>query len=161
MRKRSRRESETTAAAEIETTDQSQTIATAPAEDRDDEWLTEDFSGQLAVDVYQTDDAIVIESTIAGVRPEDLDVSVTNDLVTIKGIRRHPQTVSDEDYLFRECYWGGFSRRVILPVEVRADRVEATLKDGVLTVMLPKVERPKSRSIAVHEDSASDGEDEE
>lgn len=153
MRKRSPRPSEAAAEPESETPDQAQAVVNKSDEDRDEEWLTEDFSGQLAVDVYQTDDAIMIESTIAGVRPEDLDVSVTNDLVTIKGIRRHPQTVSDEAYLFRECYWGGFSRRVILPVEVRADRVEATLKDGVLSVRLPKVERPKTRSIAVHEDS--------
>ncbi|MBI3115545.1 MAG: Hsp20/alpha crystallin family protein [Candidatus Kerfeldbacteria bacterium] len=126
-------------------------------EDIPDEWLEGDFSGQLAVDVYQTPEHIVIESTIAGVRPEDLDISVTNDMVTIKGVRRREQTVADEDYLFRECYWGGFSRRIILPVDVRTDSVNATMKDGILTITLPKVERPKPKSVRVSE---ADDEDE-
>lgn len=128
-------------------------------EDRASDWLAEDFSGQLAVDVYQTEDAVVIESTIAGVRPEDFDVSVTNDVVTIKGIRRHGQSVPDDAYLFRECYWGGFSRRIILPVDVRADRVEATMRDGVLTVTLPKVERPRGKTIRVRETEDADDEE--
>lgn len=120
------------------------------------EWLEEDFSGQLAVDVYQTDKEIIIESTIAGVRPEDLDISLTNDMVTIKGFRRHEQTVADEAYLFRECYWGGFSRRIILPVEVRSDRVSASMKDGILTVVLPKLERPRPKSIKVEEETSEE-----
>lgn len=128
-------------------------------EDRADElpagWLEEDFSGQLAVDVYQTDTDIVIQSTIAGVRPEDLDISLTNDMVTIKGLRRKEHDVAEEDYLFRECYWGGFSRRIILPVDVRTDKVNASLKDGVLTVILPKVERPRVKAIRVRD---ADGE---
>ncbi len=115
------------------------------------EWFAEDFSGQLAVDVYQTDRDVIIQSTIAGVHPDDLDISLTNDMVTIKGLRRKEQTVPDEAYLFRECYWGGFSRRIILPVDVRTDRVNATMKDGILTVVLPKLERPKPKTIRVQE----------
>lgn len=126
-----------------------------------DEWLDEDFSGQLAVDVFQTDEHVVIQSAIAGVRPEDLDISVTNDMVTIKGVRRHEQEAEDDAYLFRECYWGGFSRRIILPVDVRTDRVDATMKDGILTVRLPKVERPKSKSIRVQDTSEPEAADED
>lgn len=125
-----------------------------------DEWLDEDFSGQLAVDVYQTDDSVVIQSAIAGVRPEDLDISVTNDMITIKGLRRHDQTAPDDAYLFRECYWGGFSRRIILPVDVHTDQVNAAMKDGILTVTLPKVEQPKAKSIPV-QDIAGDEDSEE
>ncbi len=125
-------------------------------QDAPGEWLEEDFSGQLAVDVFQTDQDIVIESTIAGVRPEDLDISVTNDMVTIKGVRRHQQTVDDNAYLFRECYWGGFSRRIILPVEVRTDRINAVLKDGILTVTLPKLERPKAKIVRVREEDGTE-----
>lgn len=133
------------------TRNEAQAVKDAPGE-----WLEEDFSGQLAVDVFQTDQDIVIESTIAGVRPEDLDISVTNDMVTIKGIRRHQQTVADDAYLFRECYWGGFSRRIILPLEVRTDKINAVLKDGILTVTLPKLERPKAKIVRVREEDGTE-----
>lgn len=138
-------------------TEAEQVTAVSQDESRS-EWLEEDFSGQLAVDVYQTDKDIVIQSTIAGVRPEDLDISLTNDMVTIKGLRRREQAVPDEAYLFRECYWGGFSRRVILPIDVRTDRVNATMKDGVLTVVLPKLERPRPKTIRVQEEAEENNE---
>jgi HSP20 family protein len=103
------------------------------------DWLDgDDYSGQLAVDVYQTDDDIVIKSTIAGVRPEDIDISINNDMVTIRGKRDKDNEVTDENYYYRECYWGGFSRSIILPCDVKVDRIKASMKNGVLTVMLPK-----------------------
>ncbi len=103
------------------------------------EWIDDqDFSGQLAVDVYQTNDEIVIKSTIAGVRHEDIDIAINNDMVTIRGKREQDQEVSEENYFYRECYWGGFSRSIILPCEVKTDRVRATMKNGVLTIVLPK-----------------------
>lgn len=108
-------------------------------ENKTEEWLEgQDFSGQLAVDVYQTKDNIIIKSTIAGVRTEDIDIAINNDMITIRGNRQKDHEVVEEDYFYKECYWGGFSRSIILPCEVRSDRVKANMKNGVLTIVLPK-----------------------
>ncbi|MDD3498493.1 MAG: Hsp20/alpha crystallin family protein [Candidatus Moranbacteria bacterium] len=105
--------------------------------------------GQLTIDVYQTDDDIVIKSTIAGVKPEDLDVSINNDMLTIKGERKFEDEVSEENFYYQECYWGGFSRSVVLPVDVIPEKIEATLKNGILTIKLPKASANKTRKIKV------------
>jgi HSP20 family protein len=116
------------------------------------EWLGGDYDeGQLSIDVYQTSDKLVIKSTIAGVKPQDIDISINNDMLTIRGKREFSEKISDENYLIKECYWGGFSRSVILPVEVDAERVEAALDNGVLTVVLPKAKNAKQVSIKVRE----------
>ena len=119
----------------------------APAE-QDESWAG-DSEGQLTIDVYQTDNDIVVKSTIAGVKPEDLDVSINNDMVTIRGDRKNEEKVEGENYYYQECYWGTFSRSVILPVEVLADKAEATMKNGILTVRLPKADTTKSKKIQV------------
>ncbi|MBU1036861.1 Hsp20/alpha crystallin family protein [Patescibacteria group bacterium] len=117
-----------------------------------DDWLNEDYEeGQLSVDVYQTKKAIVIKSTIAGVKPENIDISINNDMVTIRGKREVEQTVAEEDYFYQECYWGGFSRSIILPVEIRPDKSEASLKNGVLTITLPKADKSKTISVRVED----------
>jgi len=118
----------------------------APAED--ESWGG-DAEGQLTIDVYQTDNDIVIKSTIAGVKPEDLDVSINNDMVTIRGDRKSEEQVETENYYYQECYWGTFSRSVILPVEVIADKAEAAMKNGILTIRLPKADTTKSKRIQV------------
>lgn len=105
--------------------------------------------GQLTVDVYQTPDAIVIKSTIAGVKPEDLDVSITNDMVTIRGSRRHDEETQEEDYFYRECYWGSFSRSIILPVDIVAEKADASLKDGILTIRVPKADSLVTKKVKV------------
>lgn len=105
--------------------------------------------GQLTIDVYQTDDDIIIKSTIAGVKPEDLDVSINNDMLTIKGERKFEDEVSEENFYYQECYWGGFSRSVVLPVDVVPEKIEATLKNGILTVKLPKAATNKTKRIKV------------
>ncbi|MFA5134931.1 MAG: Hsp20/alpha crystallin family protein [Patescibacteria group bacterium] len=106
------------------------------------DWLEdEDYAGQLAVDVYQTEDNIVIKSTIAGVKPEAIDLSVNNDMITIRGKREKEHEVADDDYFYRECYWGGFSRSIILPCEVKVDSIQASMKNGILTVVLPKAKK--------------------
>lgn len=122
-----------------------------PAEPKKEDWLDsqEETEGQLTLDVFQDPDNIVIKSTIAGVRPEDLDISINNDMLTIKGERRKEETVKEDDYFYQECYWGAFSRSVILPMEVEADKIEALLKDGVLTIKLPKSRKAKARKIQV------------
>ena len=112
-------------------------------------WSDADYSGQLAVDVYQTDEDIVIRAAIAGVQAENIDISVNDDMVTIKGVRQLDQDVPDSSFLYQECYWGGFSRTVILPVEVDAANVKATMKNGILLVVLPKAERLAVPPIAV------------
>ncbi|HBA36287.1 TPA: hypothetical protein DCZ15_00215 [Candidatus Falkowbacteria bacterium] len=104
-------------------------------------WLDRDemeTEGQLAIDVYQADKKIIIKSTIAGVKPEDLKISLHHDLLTIKGSRSSAKEIKEEDYLYKECYWGSFSRSIILPAEVDSKRIEAELEDGILTVTLYK-----------------------
>lgn len=112
------------------------------------EWLP-DAEGQLTIDVYQTPADIVIKSTIAGVNPEDLDITITNDMVTIKGKREKDEVIAEGEYYYQECYWGAFSRSVILPVDVEAEKAEATMKNGILTIKLPKIEKIKTRKIRV------------
>jgi HSP20 family protein len=116
------------------------------------EWMEDEYEeGQLSIDVYQTPKAIVVKSTIAGVKPEDIGISLNNDMLTIRGKRNMKEVVRDEDYLYRECYWGSFSRSIILPVEVAAEKIEAELENGVLTVTLPKAKVTKQISIKVRE----------
>lgn len=105
--------------------------------------------GQLTVDVFQDDENIIVQSTIAGVSPDDLDVSITNDMVTIRGERRQQYDVDHEDYFYQECYWGTFSRSIILPVEIDADRAEAKIKNGVLTIRIPKANTAVTRKLKV------------
>ncbi|MFA6304559.1 MAG: Hsp20/alpha crystallin family protein [Patescibacteria group bacterium] len=133
---------------------ETKTIATKKPSPTEEKWLDEDYEeGQLSVDVYQTTNAIVIKSTIAGVKPEDIDISINNDMVTIRGKREIEETIAEDDYFYAECYWGGFSRSIILPVEIMADKVEASLKNGVLTVTLPKAKKSQAFSIKVKEEN--------
>lgn len=108
--------------------------------------------GQLTIDVYQTKDHIVIKSIIGGVKPEDLDIAVTSDMVTIKGARKNPDEVKPDDYYYQECFWGNFSRSIILPCDIRSDEVEAKMKNGILTVRLPKIEKNSSMKVQVKEE---------
>lgn len=114
----------------------------------DEEWMS-DYEGTLNIDLYQTKDNVIIKSTIAGVKPEDLDITIANDMVTIKGDRKKEEKIAQEDYFYQECYWGGFSRSVILPVDIDSEGVEADLKDGILTVILPKAAKAKTKKIRV------------
>lgn len=104
--------------------------------------------GRLAIDISETDKELVIVSPIAGVKPEDLEVFMHNDMLTIRG-KRHADlgNVPGGKHIVRECHWGAFSRSVILPIEIDASAINATIKDGVLTVRMPKTER--SRRITV------------
>lgn len=115
----------------------------------DEEEFFDEGDGQLTVDLYQTTDDIILESPIAGVKPEDLDISITSESVTIKGSRQKDRRIKDEDYFYQECYWGKFSRSIILPQEVDAEKSEALIKNGVLTITLPKLNRQRSKKIRV------------
>lgn len=110
---------------------------------------TEGSEGQLTIDVYQTENDIVIKSTIAGVKPEDLDVSINNDMVTVKGERKNEEIVENGSYYYQECYWGGFSRSVLLPVDVIPEKADASLKNGILTIRLPKADTTRTKKIQV------------
>ncbi len=121
----------------------------APKE-KEEGWL--ESEGQLTIDVYQTPQEIVIKSAVAGVKPEDIDISIVNDMVTIKGQRSQEDTVKSDDYFYQECYWGRFSRSVILPVDIDSDRVNASLKNGILTVRMPKLDKAKIKKVKIKAD---------
>ncbi|MDP3764845.1 MAG: Hsp20/alpha crystallin family protein [bacterium] len=109
-----------------------------------------DEEGQLTIDVYQTTDEMVIKSTIAGVKQDDLDITIATDMVTIQGSRRKDESISPEDYYYQELYWGPFSRSVILPQEVDTESAKASLKDGILTIRLPKFERGRTKKLRIN-----------
>lgn len=104
--------------------------------------------GQLAIDVYQSDSELVIQSAIAGVKPEDIDISIDDDVITIRG-KRGKFSDEQSDYFYQECYWGAFSRQIISPVEIDPGRVDASLKNGILTIRIPKILRSKKRKIVI------------
>lgn len=116
---------------------------------RDENWLADSGEGQLTLDVYEVGDTVVIQSTIAGVNAEDLEVDINNDMVTIRGERKRDEDIPEGSFYYQELYWGPFSRSVILPVEVEAKKAEAELKNGILTVRLPKKESEKTHKIQV------------
>lgn len=120
------------------------------SEENSEEWLGGEYDeGQLSIDVYQTANAIVVKSTIAGVSSEDIDISINNDMLTIRGRREQKEKIREEDYLYKECYWGPFSRSVILPVEIEPEKIDAFLENGVLTISLPKAKSATQISIKV------------
>ena len=101
------------------------------------------------MDVYQTSDMIVIKTMIAGVRPEDLDISITRDMVTIRGKREEERIAKDDDYFMRELYWGTFSRTITLPQEIDVDEAEAVEKHGLLILKLPKLDKKRQSKLKV------------
>ncbi len=109
---------------------------------------TQVLEGQLAIDVYQTENDLVIQSAIAGVKSDILDISMEKDVINIKGSRQRPFE-ENGDYFSQECFWGPFSREIILPADVDPNRAEATMKDGILTIRIPKILREKKRRIVV------------
>lgn len=109
----------------------------------------ESGEAQLTVDVYQNDQEIVIRALVAGVRPEDLEVSITRDMVTVSGKRIEQKEVNEDDYVYRELFWGAFSRTVVLPAEVDVDSAEAIEKHGLLTIKLPKLNKDRQTKLKV------------
>jgi HSP20 family protein len=107
--------------------------------------------GQLAIDVYQTDDEIVVQSALGGVKPDEIEVTIENDMVKIFGSRQKAQTINEDNYLIQECHWGSFSRQFVLPTEVDSSRAEAILKDGILTIKIPKIQKEKTRRLEIHD----------
>ena len=123
-------------------------VGGAAVSQKDEEWMN-DYEGALNIDMYQTKDNVIIKSTIAGVRPDDIDITVANDMVTIKGSRTREEKITQDDYFYQECYWGSFSRSVIVPVDIDSENIEADLKDGILTVIIPKAAKAKTKKVKV------------
>ncbi len=128
--------------------DDSQQQPAAPAED---EWDEEDaqLPGQLAVDVYETKEKLVVKARTAGVNKGELDVSISDNQLTIRGTLSAGNDDGVENYFLQECYWGEFSRTIALPVPVKEEEIEAVLKDGVLTISFGKVKQDTVKKIQV------------
>lgn len=93
--------------------------------------------GQLVVDVYQTTDSIVIRTPVAGVKLADIHITINDNTLTIKGERTHADTIADADYLLKECYWGAFSRSLVMPFNLSPEKIQAFFKDGILKIVIP------------------------
>ena len=123
------------------------------SESVEDEWVeTDEFPGQLAVDVYETADKLVVKARTAGISKSDLDVSISDNILTISGVLSGGEDEQTTRWHIQECYWGEFSRTIALPVQVREDEdsVKAELKDGVLTIMFDKEKTEAPKKIAIH-----------
>ena len=112
-------------------------------------WNEEASDAQLTVDLYQTPTEIIVQTMVAGVKPEDLDINIAREMVTIKGTRHKHAEIREEDFFSKELYWGSFSRSVLLPQEIEVEKAEAGLKNGMLTIRLPKVNKEKNQSLKV------------
>lgn len=110
--------------------------------------------GQLALDVYQTATEIVIVAPIAGVKMSDMQITITEDVLTIKGKRYLEFNIPEEDYLTQECFWGNFSRSIVLPASVDTTKIAASFKDAVLKITMPRSERSKTRLVRIKTDTA-------
>lgn len=121
-----------------------------PQTDEADEWDdAEPVAGQLAVDVYETKEKLIVKGRVAGVNKSDLDVSISDNTLTIKGTLSAGNEEGVENYFLQECYWGEFSRSLVLPVPVKEDEIEALLKDGVLTISFSKLKQDTVKKIEI------------
>ena len=117
---------------------------------RKNNWIEEESEdAELAVDVYQTEGDIIIQTMVAGVKPEDLELSIARDIVTISGKREESRNVDEENYFVKELYWGKFSRTISLPQEIEPEEVDATERHGLVTIKLQKVDKEKKNTIKV------------
>jgi HSP20 family protein len=116
---------------------------------REETWSPEEPGGELAVDVYQTPDAIVVKALVAGVQPSSIDISLTREMLTLSGQRQDEKEVEDDQYFQKELYWGSFSRTILLPEEVDVDLAEASEKHGVLMIRLPKINKKRQTKLKV------------
>lgn len=126
-----------------------ETNGSSPSEEHK-EWTNEQtFFGQLSVDVYHRNGSLIVKAPLAGVRPENIEITLNHDLLTIKGFRNQEEAVNEEEYFYRECYFGGFSRSIILPSEAIAEKVKAIFDNGMLTIVLPLAKQTPITTIPV------------
>ncbi len=115
-----------------------------------DDWEEDEaVPGQLAVDVYETKERLVVKARTAGVNKNDLDVSIADNTLSIRGTLSAGEELGVENYFVQECYWGEFSRSIALPVPVKEDEIEAVLKDGVLTISFTKLKQDTVKKIQI------------
>lgn len=105
--------------------------------------------GELSVDVFERPGEIIIQAMVAGVRPEDLEINIGREVVTLRGSRESSKEVTSDNYFHRELYWGAFSRTILLPAEVEAEEAEATERHGLLTIRIPKIDKGKTAKLKV------------
>ncbi len=137
------------AAAFLSDDDLTSTDPTAPTSDDNWDDSQEEFLGQLAVDVYETEEKLVVKARTAGVNKEDLDVSISDGILTISGTLSSGDDAEATNWHIQECYWGEFSRTLALPVSVKEDEVDAVLKDGVLTISFNKIKQEQAKRIQI------------
>jgi len=111
----------------------------------------DDIEGQLSIDVYQDDHNIYLIAPVAGVKASDIDVSITEEVVTISGSRKSGHEIGEEKHFTQECYWGPFSRSYVLPIAVNSELAKASLKDGLLRIEIPKDAKVKTKTIKINE----------
>lgn len=115
------------------------------------EWISpKEKEAKLSIDLYETEENLIVQSTISGIKAKDLDISVENEILTIKGTReRNKKEIKEGQYLYQECYWGKFSRQVTLPEEVDDSNIKASVDDGILTIIIPKMQKEDKKKIKV------------
>lgn len=109
----------------------------------------EETEGQLAIDVYQDEENIYLLAPIAGTAPSDIDVQITDEVVTIRGERKSGHKSPEEQHFVQECYWGPFGRTFVLPIAVNSEKAKAQLKNGLLSIIIPKDARSKTKSLKI------------
>src|SRR3989344_5378456 len=123
---------------------------TIKGDKKSNNWMAEESEeAELAVDVYQTGTDIIVQTMVAGVKPEDIELTIARDLLTIRGKREDNMNIDEENYFIKELYWGKFSRSISLPHEVEPEEVDATERHGLLTVRLQKVDKEKKNTVRV------------
>ena len=115
-------------------------------------WPASSEEGELAIDLYETSESLILQAVIGGMKANDLDIAITNDMITIRGERKREESGTIDKVYYEECFWGAFSRSIILPQEINADKAKATIKNGLLTIILPKLEKIKKKVLEIEEE---------
>jgi len=115
-------------------------------------WPSSEEEGELAVDLSENKDELILQAVIGGVEINELDISITNDMITVRGERKRESKDKVEKVYYNECFWGLFSRSLILPQEINADKAKATIKNGLLTIHLPKLMKTKRKTLKIEEE---------
>jgi len=115
-------------------------------------WPSSEEEGELAVDLCENKDDLILQAVIGGVEISELDISITNDMITVRGERKRESKDKIEKVYYNECFWGPFSRSLILPQEINADKAKATIKNGMLTIHLPKLVKTKRKTLKIEEE---------
>ncbi|HZJ42036.1 MAG TPA: Hsp20/alpha crystallin family protein [Patescibacteria group bacterium] len=115
-------------------------------------WPSSEEEGELAVDLCENKDELILQAVIGGVEISELDISITNDMITVRGERKRESKDKIEKVYYNECFWGPFSRSLILPQEINADKAKATIKNGLLTIELPKLMKTKRKTLKIEEE---------